>query len=77
MNLLMYVINLQIKNFPKKLTVQLKETIATVFLRIIMTISKNDKKIIIIDLNISNVDSVFRALKSFEKIFLFQIKQKI
>ena len=41
-----------------------------------MTISKNDKKIIIIDLNISNVGSVFRALKSFEKNVFISDKAK-
>jgi len=41
-----------------------------------MTISKNDKKIIIIDLNINNVGSVFRALKSFEENVFISDKTK-
>ncbi len=41
-----------------------------------MTISKNDKKIVIIDLNISNVGSVFRAIKSFEKNVFISDKTK-
>ncbi len=41
-----------------------------------MTTSKNNKKIIIIDLNISNVGSVFRAIKSFEKNVFISDKVK-
>ena len=41
-----------------------------------MTISKNNKKIVIIDLNISNVGSVFRAIKSFEKNVYISDKAK-
>ncbi len=41
-----------------------------------MITSKNNKKVIIIDLNISNVGSVFRAIKSFEKNVIISSKVK-